>query len=169
MSGVDDTDAKDWQRELAVNLGAEIAEARHAQRMSAVKLAATLDTLGLPTHRVAIARIEKGDQVVTVPMLIALAAILGGDWKAWLSNAAGKVSIEAEPSADLRVQLAEVNAELQRFEGALVQAEEGPRRLDLPDVLRTRLETDTDRYRSMIKTLREDRDQIMRSLGEPDA
>lgn len=66
----------DWPAELSHRIGAAIHDAREAQNVSAVRLAARTAELGYPIHRVAISKLESGERAITVPELITLAAAL---------------------------------------------------------------------------------------------
>jgi ribosome-binding protein aMBF1 (putative translation factor) len=65
-----------WPAELVTRLGEVIAGARKARGMSRVKLAEAAEEIDVPVHRVAITRIEGGQQAVTVPELVALGVAL---------------------------------------------------------------------------------------------
>lgn len=100
---VTDWSRDDWPSVLSRNLGASIAAAREAKGMSAVKLSEAAAALGVSVHRVAIPRIEKGEQVVTVPELVALGMALEADWAEWLITAtatAGGVGFAAHVGGD---------------------------------------------------------------------
>jgi transcriptional regulator with XRE-family HTH domain len=163
-----DDNSTPWPEELTTRLGELVAAARNARGMSAVKLAEATDQIGVPIHRVAITRIEKGEQVVTVLELIALGAALDADWTGWLIKAAEGLPITSEPDqrADLRIVLADVNEQLATLQRNLFQAVEGPQRLNMPDALRQKMAQDAERYQDMIFELQKNKEMILRLLNE---
>lgn len=90
--------------DLNRRLGEQIAAARKARRFSALKVAELAHGLGVTVHRVALSRIEKGEQAATVPQLIALAVVLDSDWLAWLA-AALRIAVPSPDSAETNSQL----------------------------------------------------------------
>nr|WP_156770662.1 hypothetical protein [Mycobacterium gordonae] len=125
--------------------------------MSYVRLADATEKIGAPVHRVAIPRIEKGEQGVTLPELIALGVALEADWSKWLDRATAGVDIPGARSdrAVLRMLIAEVEEKLETQRHNLFQAEEGPKRLNMPDQYRARLAEEAERYRALIESLEE--------------
>ena len=165
---VDDT--TDWPAELMTRLGEAIADVRKSRGMSAVRLAEAMEEIGVPVHRVAIARMEAGKQVITVPELMALGAALNADWTGWLINAANGLPIPSERSerAGLRAALADLSDQLDTLQHNLIQAREGPKHLSMPDVLKEKYADDAKRYREMIKSLESRREVILKMLGGHD-
>jgi transcriptional regulator with XRE-family HTH domain len=165
-------DSHRWPKLLTDRLGATIAAVRKAQKMPASRLSDACAQLGITVHRVAIPRIEQGEQVPTVLEVMAIATALDADWSAWLIKAAEGLPVGGERGqrADLRVVLADINSQLDSVRRSLFQAEQGLRHLNMPDGLRVKLGEDVERYRSMIKNLEEHRYSIigmLRELGEP--
>lgn len=160
-----------WARELAVRLGRSIAAARKAQGMSASKLAETTAWLGAPVHRIAVPRIERGDQIVSVTELVALGVALKTNWVAWLRDASEGLDVEGvhEEAVDLHVVLADLDRQLEGLRHSLRQAEEGPRQLNMPEALRERMIADAARYREMVDSLLSQRKMIESMLESPDA
>jgi hypothetical protein len=140
--------------------------------MSAVKLAEATGQIGAPLHRVAITRIEAGQQVVTVPELVALGVALEADWMGWLIKAADGLSIagERDERAGLRAELADINDQLDTVQHNLIQVQEGPKHLQMPEQYRQHLADEAERYREMIKSLESRREVILAMLdGQDDA
>lgn len=164
---MDDTDAS-WPAELAQGLGELICAARKARNMTAVKLAEEVEKIGVPIHRVAITRIEKGEQSVAVPELIALGVALDTDWARWLIKATDGLSIKGERDrrVDLRAILADTTAQIAAMQENLNQSVEAPKHYDLPDALRKKLKEDAESYRGMLASLQANRDLILRMLEE---
>lgn len=165
---MDDTSAPDWPAELAKKLGKLIHDARKARGMTAVGLAEEAERIGVPIHRVAITRIEKGEQSIAVPELIALGVALETDWAWWLIRAADGLSINGEPDqrADLRAILADTTAQIDVMQQQLSQAVEAPNHYDLPEALRQKLEADAASYREIVASLQDNRALILRMLEE---
>ncbi|GFG81651.1 helix-turn-helix domain-containing protein [Mycobacterium paragordonae] len=165
---MDDTDDVSWPALLAQRLGELIYAARKARNMTAVKLAEEAEKIGVPIHRVAITRIERGEQSVAVPELIALGVALDTDWTWWLIKAADGLSIKGESGRrdDLRAILADTNAQIAAMWENLRQAIEAPKHYDLPDALREKLQEDAESYRGMLASLQANRDLILRMLEE---
>ncbi|MEN4448090.1 hypothetical protein [Mycobacterium sp. SM3041] len=161
-------DSTAWPAELVTRIGQEISAARAASGISAVKLAAATEGLGVPIHRVAISRIEEGKQVVTVPELIALGMALEADWLGWLVRATNGLPVQVrriDSAAYYQRLLAEVNDELKALEDSLFQAEQAPIRFQMADQLKDKIAADADRYRAMIVGLKERRAMILEELG----
>ncbi|WP_163713120.1 helix-turn-helix domain-containing protein [Mycobacterium timonense] len=148
-------DSQGWPREVAERVGEAVRSAREERGMSYVRLAEATEKIGAPVHRVAIPRIEKGEQGVTLPELIALGVALEADWSKWLDRATAGVDIPGARSdrAVLRMLIAEVEEKLQTQRHNLFQAEEGPKRLNVPDQYRERLAEEAEHYRELIKSL----------------
>lgn len=96
-----DDNSPDWPIELSKAIGAAMRDAREAQDISAVKLAARTAELGYPIHRVAISKLESGERAVTVPELITLAAALNTVPLALLLPAAVDETIEILPDNEM--------------------------------------------------------------------
>lgn len=75
-------------------LGAVLLSTRKSRRISAVQLAEATRDLGFPIHRVAIARIERGEKPITVPELVALSRALSANPQDWLSAVLDGMSID---------------------------------------------------------------------------
>ena len=163
---MDDT-AAGWPAELMERLGKAIAAARTASGMSAVKLAEATAVIGVPIHRVAIAKIENGGQVVTVPELVALGVALEADWPYWLTKAVEGLPIEE--TAHWRSLLVDVESQMDMLRRNLLRVEEGPKRFDMPDGLRDKLMQDAQQYREMIVSLEAQRKMILSMLDGPGA
>lgn len=58
----DSSDGTPWRDRFAKRLGVEIQATRKQRDMSAVKLSEVTAAIGVPLHRVAITRIEKGNR-----------------------------------------------------------------------------------------------------------
>jgi transcriptional regulator with XRE-family HTH domain len=69
-------DSQEWPAELSRRIGAAIRDARKAENVSAVQLAARTAELEYPIHRVAISKLESGERAITLPELVILAAAL---------------------------------------------------------------------------------------------
>ena len=170
-----DDNAEGWAAELMTRLGEAIATARKSRGMSAVKLAEATEQIGVPLHRVAITRIEAGKQVVTVPELVALGVALDADWTGWLIKAADRLPIPSERAdrVGLRAALADINERLDTLQHNLIQVEEGPKYLGMPDAYKESLADDAKRYREMIKSLESRRETLLHILqmldGQDDA
>lgn len=137
-------------------LGESIAAARKEKGMSAVKLSEATAAIGMGVHRVAIPRIEKGEQVVTVPELIALGIALDADWSLWLMDATESADIGDTRSA--RMQLEAAMQELEREIAAVTkQAESASRDLQsqtaMPERIRKLREVDLAGYETLLNSL----------------
>lgn len=152
---VDMDDRRAWPDEVAARVGESVKSAREERGMSYVRLAEATEKIGAPVHRVAIPRIERGEQGVTLPELIALGVALEADWSKWLDRATAGVDIPGARSdrAILRMLIAEVEEKLETQRHNLFQAEEGAKRLNMPDRYRERLVDEAHRYRELIESL----------------
>jgi hypothetical protein len=105
-----------------------------------------------------------------VPELVALGVALDADWTGWLIKAADGLPIagERDERAGLRAALADINGELETLQHNLLQAEEGPKHLSMPDVLKEKYAGDAKRYREMIKSLESRRELILTLLDRQD-
>lgn len=114
----------DWPEELSRYLGEAIAAARTAKGMSAVRLSDETAALGMGVHRVAIPRIERGEQVVTVPELIALGMALEADWSRWLLDATEHADVRNSRGDLLRLEaaLAELDHEIEAVTSQIAAA-----------------------------------------------
>lgn len=161
------TTAPAWPSELAKRLGDSISEARKARDMTAVKLAEETESIGVPIHRVAITRIEKGEQVITVPELITLGVALDTDWTRWLIKAAEGLSIKGERRREeLRAMLADLSQQVSGLEFYVDRAREMHGRSSTPELLRQKIEGQIDRYLEMIASLHSDQLVILELLNE---
>ncbi|BCP02032.1 hypothetical protein MINTM018_48010 [Mycobacterium intracellulare] len=163
-------DSRSWPQEVAQRVGEAVRAAREGRNMSYVRLAEATEKIGAPVHRVAIPRIEKGEQGVTLPELIALGVALEADWSKWLDRATAGVDIPGARSdrAVLRMLIAEVEEKLETQRHNLLQAEEGPQRLNVPERYRERLSAEAEGYRQLIKSLEEALERYQRDLREMD-
>lgn len=164
---MDDT-ARNWASAFASRVGEQIAEARSAAGMTAVELAASTERLGVPIHRVAVSRIEKGTQVPSITELVALGMALDGDWLGWLVRAANESPIQVrrrDNVAYYKRLLAEVDEELETVQHNLFQAEKAPIHFDMSIELQKKITADAERYRATIDSLRERREMILVELG----
>jgi transcriptional regulator with XRE-family HTH domain len=163
-------DSRSWQQEVAERVGAAVRSAREERGMSYVRLAEATEKVGAPVHRVAIPRIEKGEQGVTLPELIALGVALEADWSKWLDRATAGVDIPGARSdrAVLRMLIAEVEEKLEIQRHNLFQAEEGPKHLNMPEKYRERLIDEVQRYRELIGSLEIARDRYVKDLRKMD-
>ncbi|WP_163720912.1 helix-turn-helix domain-containing protein [Mycolicibacterium psychrotolerans] len=167
----DSSDGTPWRDRFAKRLGVEIQATRKQRDMSAVKLSEVTAAIGVPLHRVAITRIEKGEQDVTAVELVALAVALDTDWAQWLSRATDGLEVAGTRSdrAVLRMLIDEVNEQLDTQRHNLFQAEQGPQQLNIPDRYRERLLEDAQRYRDLIKSLEVTRDRYEEDLKKLDS
>lgn len=163
---VDDTPVA-WPTELAKRLGKSIAAARKAKGLSASKLAETTAFLGAPVHRMAIPKIERGEQVVSVTELVALAVALDSKWDVWLAEAVDRLPIEERVT--YRSLLADIGRQIDTQRAGLFQAEEGLKHFDMPDGLRDRITANVQRYRDTLDSLLSQRKMIESMLESPDA
>lgn len=163
-------DSGGWPREVAERVGESVRSAREERGMSYVRLAEATERIGASVHRVAIPRIEKGEQGVTLPELIALGVALEADWSKWLDRATAGVDIPGARSdrAVLRMLIAEVEESLEAQRHNLFQAEEGPKRLNMPERYREQLVDEARRYRELIGSLEEARDRYLKDLRKMD-
>lgn len=157
-----------WPTEIAIRLGELIAKARGKRNMTAVKLAEETERVGVPIHRVAITRIEKGEQVVTVPELIALGVALDTDWTRWLIKAAEGISIKGERQRreQLRGMLANLRQQIAGLEANMDQARAMYLRDSMPEEMRETLDIDLNEYERMIGSLEGHQLTILRLLDE---
>jgi transcriptional regulator with XRE-family HTH domain len=160
-----------WHEQVAQRLGQSIAAARKGRGMSAVKVAEMTGWFGAPIHRLAVPKIERGDQVVTVTELIALGEALETDWQGWLSDATEGLQIKGDQSeeVDFRVILEDVDRQIESTRRSLLQAEQGPKHFDMPEPLRDRMISDAQRYREMLGSLQSQRKMIVALIEEHDA
>ncbi|MCV7316311.1 helix-turn-helix transcriptional regulator [Mycolicibacillus parakoreensis] len=167
-----DSNVELWPSELSLRLGEQIEKARRDRGMSAVKLAEATNAAGVGIHRVAITRIERGEQAVTVPELVSLGKALNADWVDWLVAAADGVPHlvgKHDPArVDLRAMLITVEEQLETMRHSLFQAEEGPKKLRMPDAFKERLAADAERYRASIASLEDQRNTLREMLGDDD-
>lgn len=70
--------------------------------------------------------------------------------------------------AVLRMLIAEVEEKLETQRHNLLQAEEGPQRLNVPERYRERLSAEAEGYRQLIKSLEEALERYQRDLREMD-
>jgi transcriptional regulator with XRE-family HTH domain len=84
----------EWRDGNLERLGNSIATARSIKGVSRLKLSEATSALGVPIHRVAIAKIENGERDITVTELVALSVALDSDWADWLAKAVDRVPIE---------------------------------------------------------------------------
>ena len=105
-----------------------------------------------------------------MPELVALGVALDADWTGWLIKAADGLAIagERDERAGLRAALADVNNQLDTLQHNLLQAEEGPKFLQMPDQYRQHLAEEVERYRQLIESLESRREDILNMLGEQD-
>ena len=140
--------------------------------MSYVKLSEATERIGAPVHRVAIPRIEKGEQGITVPELIALGVALEADWSKWLDRATAGIDI-AIPGARsdrafLRKFIADLDDELEQQRHSLFQEEEGPKQLSIPERYAKTLAEQAARRREHIQTLEKQRARYAAELERLD-
>lgn len=160
------SDSQGWPKEVAARVGEAVRSAREERGISYVRLAEATERIGAPVHRVAIPRIEKGEQGVTLPELIALGVALEADWSKWLDRATAGVDIPGARSdrAVLRMLIAEVEEKLETQRHNLFQAEEGVKRLNVPERYRERLVDEAQRYRELIESLEAALDRYQEDL-----
>ena len=96
-----DDNFEEWPAQLSRRIGAAIHDAREAQDVSAVKLAARTADLGYPIHRVAISKLESGERDITVPELVILAAALNTVPLALLLTDAADATTEILPGREM--------------------------------------------------------------------
>jgi transcriptional regulator with XRE-family HTH domain len=156
-----------WPTELAKRLGRSIATARKAKGLSASKLAEATAFLGAPVNRIAIPKIERGEQVVSVTELVALAVALDSKWDAWLTEAVDRLPIEER--VHYRALLSDIDRQIDTQRRNLFQAEEGLKHFDMPDDLRERIAANVQRYRETLESLESQRKMIVSMLGTPGA
>lgn len=156
-----------WTAELLRELGKQIAASRNAHEISRVKLAELTTDIGAPLHRVALSRVESGEQELTISQLVALGVALNSDWVGWLIRAVGRLSIDGDLAerAALRSALADLNDALERLRHNLLQAEEGPKVFLLPEAFKESLAKDAIQYRGMIESLESRRQTILGMLA----
>jgi len=185
-----------WPIELTRRIGTAISDARTAQNMSVVKLAARTTELGYSIHRVAISKLESGERAITVPELVILAAALNTVPLALLLPRASDDKIEILPSNEmpgpaaigwftgttgatpdgvtrdgsmtsrlaLTMSLNEVEERLGWQRHSLLQAEHGPKVLQMPEGLKAQMDVTAQRAREMIESLEKERDSIIHAL-----
>jgi len=163
---MDDTEER-WPTVLSRHLGALIATARKASGMSAVKLSDATARLGMSVHRVAIPRIERGEQVVTVPELIALGNALDADWAAWLIEAAEVANIASDRAE--RIKLASTLADVQTSIAVLTERMKFTRATlsdsGLSEAIRGLQETELSAYEEALESLHAQHDELTSKLG----
>lgn len=163
---MDDTE-EHWPTVLSRHLGASIAAARKASGMSAVKLSEATARTGMSVHRVAIPRIEKGEQVVTVPELIALGNALDADWAAWLIKAAEGAHIASDRAE--RIKLASTLAEVQTRIAVLTERMKNTRAAlsdsGLSEAIRELQKTELSAYEEALESLHAQHDELNAKLG----
>jgi hypothetical protein len=158
--GVSDTEA-DWPIKLMKQLGEAIADARRTRELSAVKVSELTEALGVPIHRVAISRIEKGEQAVTVPELVALATALQTDWSGWILDATKGLNIEHERDArvDLRAALSSLDQQLESL-SSVAALDEQSLILRIPASLEDSRAARLERMRELIASTQKQREGI---------
>ncbi|GJO16736.1 hypothetical protein NJB1507_05110 [Mycobacterium marinum] len=165
-------DSAGWPKQVAVRLGEAVKSARESRGISYVKLAEATELLGAPVHRVAIPRIEKGEQGVTVPELIALGVALEADWSKWLDRATAGIEMvipgAKSDRAFLRKFIADLDEELERQRHSLFQEEEGPKHLSIPQQYVKTLADQAAQRRKHIETLEKQRARYAAELARLD-
>lgn len=153
---MDDSPAS-WPEQLSRHLGQAIASARKAKGMSAVKLSEVTADIGMRVHRVAIPRIEKGEQVATVPELIALGIALEADWSLWLFEATEAADIGSTRSERIQLESArkEIQAELSSVTERIAATQFAIANPNTPQKVRRFREVDLDGYQALASSLRE--------------
>ncbi|WP_460358978.1 hypothetical protein [Mycobacterium sp. ZZG] len=159
-----------WSSALLRRLGELIASDRKEKGVSAVKLAEATAQLGAPIHRAAIPRIEKGEQAVTVPELLALGIALDSDASWWLIRAAEGLDVtgERDEHIDWRATLVEVMDQIITLEQQLRQLDSGLENLRMPQSVREHRQADRQRYIQMIESLQEQRETLLELLETPE-
>ncbi|BDE01475.1 helix-turn-helix domain-containing protein [Mycolicibacterium fortuitum] len=163
-------DRNPWVEALQTELGKIISEARTGQKMSAVKLSEATAQLGVPIHRIAITRIEKGEQSPTVPEMVALAVALKEDWIGWLIRATNGIDVGGVLHAysDWRTSLTDIGEQLTTAKRNLQQVDWAIKNLRMPDRLRQQREADRQRYEETVTSLRQQYAEFVRLLDEGD-
>ena len=159
--------AADWPALLIRYLGEAISDARKAKKLSAIGLSEETAVAGLRVHRVAIPRIERGEQVVTVPELISLAIALDASWSSWLSDAAERAHV-GEASGE-QVKLERVlqalteevvsTAERISFISALLAPESG-----LPETIRDLLRAEVAEHVETLKAMNGQQEALQKEI-----
>lgn len=159
---------KAWVAMLQGELGHVIATARKAKKMSAVRLSEEVAQIGVPIHRVAVTRIEKGEQAPTISELVAIAIALQEDWIQWIITATNGMHVGEVLIAysDWRSSLGEIEAQLNAAQDSLKQIEWSLTYLRMPDHLRALREGDKARYQETIESLQTQQKEFLRLLNE---